>query len=436
MIRRKKRVLIISFEFPPANNPGALRISKFAQFLPEFGWEPTILTVEKRGELPLSLSNTEIIRTKYFSIKEFFSGKDGAAKHTKVPIQPADTVPKSEVNIAIRALQWLRPIYKLPLILTLVLDPQGWYPYAVKKGLEIVSAGKVDLVFSSYSPSTCHFIASRIKQKTKIPWIAEFRDLWAMNANESKTQPFHFLEKQLEKRVMQRCDQLITVSEPLAVKLKELHGKEAEIIYNGFDEEDYAVIIPLTPKFTITYTGTIYENRDPSPLFEAVSFLKINGKISPDNFEIRFYEFESSFLRNLLLKYDLKDLVKVFPAVPYKECIKKQKESTVLLFLGWKDPHETGNLTSKIFEYLASGRPILSVSSEDEAVSKFIKDAKCGVVALKTQDIENILISWIEEFKRYQAIISCNRAPEIIRSKFTRREQTRRLADVLNKYVV
>jgi glycosyltransferase involved in cell wall biosynthesis len=429
-----KKVLIITFEFPPANNPGALRMSKFAKFLPEFGWEPIILTVARNGEPPPKFTNTEIIRTKYFSIKDFFSNHGGASGPGEVQ-NKSDTIPKSRQDLPLRLVRWLRPIYKLPLILTLLLDPQGWYPYGVKKGLEIVSTRKVDLIFSTYSPSTCHFIASRIRQRTKVPWIAEFRDLWSLNANESKTQPFHFLEKQLEKKVMRSCNQFITVSEPLAAQIKGLHGRESEIVYNGFDEEDYAVSVPLTAKFTITYTGTMYENRNPSPLFEAVNFLKTNGKISPADFEIRFYEFESSYLRSLILKHHLQDLVKIYPAVSYRECIEKQKESTALLFIGWRDPHELGYITTKIFEYMASGRPILSLSSEDEVVSKLIKDAECGVVTLKVEEIQDTLIRWIDEFRSSRDIISFKVAPQIIKSRFTRREQTRRLADVFNKFI-
>ena len=235
---------------------------------------------------------------------------------------------------------------------------------------------------------------------------------------------------------MRTCDQLVTVSEPLAAQIKWLHGREAKVIYSGYDEEDYAVEVPLTAKFTLTFTGTMYENRDPSPLFAAVSSLKNHGLVSLEGFEIRFFEYdlESRYLRDLIDKHGLQDLVKIYPAVPYQQCVQKQKESTALLFVGWKDPKEIGIISTKIFEYFGSGRPILSLSSPEEVVSKFIMDARCGVVTLDSREIQNILLVWTEEFRKYKNIISHQGAGAITRSKFTRREQTRRLADVFNNF--
>lgn len=326
-------------------------------------------------------------------------------------------------------------IYSLPLATTLLLDPQGWYPYAVRRGLNIAAEENIDLIFSTYNPSTCHIIASCIHKKTRIPWVAEFRDLWAFNSEVKKTQPFHFMEKQLEKRVMQRCSQLVTVSEPLAERLRALHSKDVAIIYNGFDEEDYTEDIPLTSKFTITYIGSIYKKQDPSALFKVVNLLKREGIISDSTFEIRFFGTDSLFLTRLIAEYNLHALVKVYNSVSYEDCIRKQKESTVLLFIGWKDPMETGILSTKIFEYIGAGRPILSLSYEREVASELVTKSGCGVVANQPGKIKDILMDWLEEFKKHGDIVSgyaCNAA---IRNTYTRREQTKKLAELFNKVI-
>ena len=76
----------------------------------------------------------------------------------------------------------MRPVYTLPLIRTLTLEPAGWYRHALKKGLEILSKEKFDVIFSSYGPSMSHLIASKLHKQTGVPWVAEFRDLWSLNA--------------------------------------------------------------------------------------------------------------------------------------------------------------------------------------------------------------------------------------------------------------
>lgn len=431
-MQKKKKALIISYGFP-------IRIIKFAKYLPEFGWEPTIITADIPGDMP-KISDTEIttgkiIRTQYFDLQEFITGKLINKKNTISRAMTGTGRKANNNNKILNAIRLLSPIYSLPLVRTLLLDPQGWYPYAVKKGLEIVANDNIDLIFSTYSPSTCHLIASRIHEKTGVPWVAEFRDLWSFNPNVRKIQPFHFLEKQLEKRVMSGCSQLITVSEPLAERLESLHHKKVTTIFNGFDEADFIDEVPLTHKFTITYTGGIYGKRDPTALFESLDLLKKDRNISLDNFEARFYGSGCPLLNKLIARYNLSDLVKIYPAVPYQESVRKQKESTVLLFVGWDDPAETGNFSTKVFEYFGAKRPILSLSQEWELVSELVTKSGCGIVANKPEKIKDILLQWIKEFREYGDIISYHASNAEIRKNYARREQTRKLADLFDNII-
>jgi glycosyltransferase involved in cell wall biosynthesis len=439
-VERKKRVLIISFLFPPIGGAGSVRIAKFAKYLSEFGWEPVILTVDRISHQPKILdmkeSGCEVFRTPYFDLQELIVRKLANKKKTYIQTRVVEVKPKKSIeDRLLNTIRLLRPIYRLPLIRTLLLDPLGWYYYAVKKGLEIVANERVDLIFSTYSPSTCHLVASRMQQATKIPWVAEFRDLWALNVNIRKTQPFHFLEKQLEKRVMQRCSQLVTVSEPLANRLRELHSKETTVVYNGYDETDAAIDVPLKTKFTMTYTGSVYGKRDPSSLFKAVNLLKQEGIITESTFEIRFFGDDSPFLAHLITEYNLHALVKVHNRISYKDCIRKQKESTALLFIGWNDSMETGNLSTKIFEYIGAGRPILSLSYEGEIVSELVKKSGCGVVANQSGKIKDILIDWLEQFKKHGDIVSGYACSTATRNTYTRREQTKKLAELFNRVI-
>ncbi|MCL0078842.1 glycosyltransferase, partial [Dehalococcoidia bacterium] len=330
----KRRVLIVSFYFPPANSIAAVRIGKFAKYLPQFGWEPIVLTVnEVKGQpqtLPLEIDEANIIRTPHFALAPFIRHKlVGDEIATSQGISKGSNS-RGIVYQLIRATRFIHTRHEVTFFTS---ESWGWYPHAVRQGLEIINKSEPDIIFSTFGPRVPHFIASRLHQQTGIPWVAEFRDHWSLNPYFNPIKPFQFMEQQLEKRVMKGSNLLISVSKPWAKELEALHSKKTIVIPNGFDDEDYTGNVPLTPKFTITYTGNIYPGkRDPTSLFKAIAELRQEARISSDDFEARFFGSNAAeTLSPSIEKYHLQELVKIYGLVPFKESIKKQKESTVLL---------------------------------------------------------------------------------------------------------
>ena len=316
-----------------------------------------------------------------------------------------------------------------------MLEPVGWYRHALKNGLEILGKEQIDIIYSSYGPSVSHFVASKLHRQTGIPWVAEFRDLWSLNHYLRKIQPFHFFEKELEKRVMKHSDVLVTVSDLWAKQLEALHSKKVVVIHNGFDEKDYSENVPLTTKFTVTYTGNIYRGKqDPSLLFSAIAQLEEEGEISPDDFGVRF--FGGGTLMSLLTAirhYGLDQIVKIHGLIPFKESIRKQKESTVLLLLGWNDPRERGFYTAKVFEYLGARRPILAIGPEGDVVDELLKETGAGVVASEVNEIKSLLLQWIKEFKESGDILSHFKVDNTAVYRYTRKQEAARLAQLLEE---
>ena len=434
--RGKKKVLVVSFYFPPANKIAAIRLGKFAKYLPRFGWEPFVLTAtEVKGysqDLPVEMNEANIFKTPYFALGSTISNELTGGQRTIYQSQPRSAVWREVLYKLIRLVE---PVYTLPLIRTLTLEPVGWSRHALKKGLEILNQEKFDIIFSSYGPSMSHLVASKLHKQTGIPWVSEYRDLWSLNAYLRKVQPFHFFEKTLEKRVMKDSSLLVTVSEPAAEKLQALHSKNVVVIHNGFDEDDYLDDVRLTAKFTITYTGTIYPGKqDPGPLFKAIAELKEEGRISPNDFEVRF--FGGGTLANLLpaIKYhQLEGIVKICGLVPFKESIQKQKESTMLLLLGWNDHRERGFYTGKVFEYLGARRPILSIGPKGDVVDELLKDTGAGVVISSVNEIKARLSQWIEEFKDSGDIVSHFKPDSTAIFRYTRKQQAAKLAKLLEE---
>jgi len=432
----KKKVLVVSFYFPPTNKIAAVRLGKLAKYLPRFGWEPFVLTADEvKGysrDLPVELDEANICRTPYFSL-----GSAISYELTGGPRTVYQALPKSPLwrKGLYRLIRLMEPVYTLPVLRTLALEPGGWSRHALKKGLEIINKEKFDVIFSSYGPSMSHLVASKLHRQTGIPWVAEFRDLWSLNSYVRKIQPFHFFEKELEKRVMKGSSLLVTVSEPAAKKLQALHFKKVVVIPNGFDEDDYLDNLPLTTKFTITYTGNIYPGKqDPGPLFKTIAELEEKGRISPNDFEVRF--FGGGTLTSLLpaiRHYHLERIVKIYGLVPFKESIRKQKESTVLLFLGWNDPREKGFYTAKVFEYLGARRPILSIGPKGDVVDDLLKETGAGVMVSEVDEIKALLSRWMKEFKQSGEILSHFKPDSAAVYHYTRKQQAAKLAQLLEE---
>jgi len=425
---KKKKVLIVSFNFPPTNSVGAMRVGKFAKYLPEFGWEPVVLTVNKARStpqtLPLEIAEAKVVRTPYHDLITPLQRK-----------QPNYSIFTAYIVVPLwkRVIDsWRKPlriIQELPLVRVLLSPSIGWYPQAVKKGLEVIGHSDIKLIFSSSPPPTSHLIASRLQRKTGLPWVAEFRDLWSLNQYRNRTEPFHFMEKQWEKRVLKRSRLLITVSAPLAEQLEKLHSKKTLVITNGFDAADYEAGIPLTSKFTITYTGNIYPGkRDPTLLFEAISKLHQEGRVTPDNFELRFFGQSLANTPSLIQNYYLGEIAKIYGFIPFEESIRRQQESTVLLSLGWNDPREQGVYTGKIFTYLGAGRPIMALGLKGDVVGQLLNETGTGVMMDTSEKIKAVLSKWLEEFGQSGSITSYYNPNGEAIQRYTRKKQGEQLA--------
>ncbi len=404
-----RRVLMISHLFPPFGGIGTLRLAKLAKYLPQFGWEPVVLTAEIEAGAPQTLP-VEIDEARIIRVPHFYLGR------------------------SITRIRPLGILYELPIIGTLLSEPIGWYFHAVKEGLKILNKGDIDVIFSSSQPRVSHLIASRLHRKTKIPWVAEYRDLW-VNPYNNRNRFYNFFDRKLEKSVMKGCDLLITVSESTAKELEAVHSKRVETIHNGFDEEDYLEDVPLTSKFTLTYTGNIYTGkRDPAPLFQAVAELNREGKISPEEFETRF--FGGSSVENLLPiieDHHLKELVKIYGFVSFKESIKRQRESTALLLLEWNNPLARHNYSGKIFEYLGAHRPILAVAYKTGAIDRLLQETGAGILANEVKAIKDVLSRWLEEWHKSGEITSYWNPNLNTTNEYTRKKQAGKLAQLLDE---
>jgi len=435
---KTKKVLVISYAFPPTNAIGAVRVGKLAKYLPEFGWEPVVLTADRREHipqtLPVEIDEANIVRTPYFYLNP-------ALNYQR--FHPRDNASGSNPASRGRAFyNLLRPLARLatnlaaqlPILGNLFSEPTGWYFYAVREGLKLLNRGDIQIIFSSSTPGVCHLIAARLHHKTKIPWIAEYRDPW-VDPCDNKSRFYQCLETKWEKRVMKDCETLITVSEFTVKQLEAVHSKKIAVIHNGFDEQDYSENVPLTSKFTLTSTGSISSGkRSPELLFQAMAQLQEEGRISPNNFEVRLYGGGSvKTLLPIIEKYHLKDLVKIYGFVPFNESIRRQQESTALLLTEWNNPLAKHVYTGKVFEYLGAGRPVLALAYKTGAIDQLLQETGAGILVNEVEAIKGVLTHWLEEWQQSRRITSHWNPDTNVIKKYTRREGARKLAQLLDE---
>jgi len=237
-----KKVLIVTYYWPPAGGAGVQRVLKFAKYLPQFGWQPIILTVEN-PDCPViddSLLNDippecKVYKTKAIEPFELYKKITGKNKSDKIP---SDVLANSKnLTFAEKIARWIRINLFIP-------DAKiGWKYYAIKKAKRIIEQEKIDIIFSTSPPQTVALIAKKIAKISKLKWVADFRDPWmeiVYYQNLNRNNITKYIDGKLEKGVLKKADVLLTISADIVDLFRsKVDKKDYSIIPNGFDETDF-----------------------------------------------------------------------------------------------------------------------------------------------------------------------------------------------------
>ena len=429
------QLLAVSFFYPPNPAIGGRRVAKFVRYLPEYGWEATVLTAQTHSPHPDPAEKAWVVATPWWSLRGAGSSDPGhhrTGRDARPSLRERMEGGGALARAAYRALRHVAP-------LSTVRMPDatlGWIPYAVAEGTKLLEQRRFAAIFSSFGPPSSHIVAARLQARSGLPWIADYRDLWSANHWDRRIRPFSWIESRLERRVLKRAAGFTTVGPDWARRLESLHGRPAEVVYNGFDPSDYPDP-SLDPgdrgRFILTYVGSMYwPGQDPEPLFAALSRLEARAgrKLDAARFQLRFLGTACARVDELASRHGVAHRTQRLPQVTYRESLGRQRASTALLFLGWNDPRE-GFLTAKLFEYLGAGRPILGVGPSGGTVSELM--AECGQEVLTSDPgvISDRLDRWIDEFLQTGTLASGGIAAPA--QRFTRQAQTATLAKLLDR---
>jgi glycosyltransferase involved in cell wall biosynthesis len=419
------KVLIITYYWPPSGGAGVQRWLKFAKYLPEFGWEPVILTVDPKyaaypvtdnslsDDLPSSVKIYKTPSTDYFTIY----------KKDKSKIPSAGFANSVDNTLMGKLLRFVRGNFFIP-------DPRkGWNSYAYKKACEIIETEKIKHVITTSPPHSTQLIGLKIKKNYPgIKWVADLRDPWTDIYYYSQFYPTFIskaIDSQFENNTLKKADRIITVGPSLktAFSLKAYGVDEkTTVIPNGYDEKDFNGIPVADPlRFTITYVGTLSDIYPVDGFISALKNLNSQGK----DFLLRFVGTVSENARTLILSVIPESSVDFISYTAHSEAVKYMMNSSVLLLIIPSHKSSKGIITGKLFEYVAARRPILCLGPADGDAATIINECNSGLTT-GYYDTEKI-IEFLSNVGHFSGL-----SEKTAIEGYSRLSLTKKLVDVIN----
>lgn len=391
-----KNILIVAYVYPPLGGAGVQRTLKFAKFLKKFGYNVNVLTVNNEKSTikdeSLKAESTDGIKVFRAMQRENFIVNTMANRNITnvktVKVKNKDDIIKktSEITLKFKVKKKIKKILLNTYRNMYIPDDKiSWKKDAVELGLRIIREEKIDIIYSTSAPYTGHLIACELKQKSNISWIADFRDQWVTNPFADYTNYAKRKNEKMEKAVIEKANVVISVSKPIIddfiYRYKNQRADKFKIITNGYDEDDFKDynMDNIPPKYIITYNGTLYGKISPKNFLIAIDRLIDDKKIKQEELIIRFVGQIGNDAQEdivfFLAKYD--KIIEFISYLPHKESIKElEKSSAVLLIIGDFEGSE-GVYTGKIFEYIRSGRVVISIVP-DGVAKDLILDTNTG----------------------------------------------------------
>ena len=378
-----KRVLIITYYWPPSGGSGVQRWLKMSKYLPEYGWQPVIYTT-KNAEYPI-IDHTlekdvspkaEVIRRPIFEPYTFYKKFLGINKQERVKVGFASESKKSGWKEKLSV--WIRGNLFIP-------DARCWWVNpSVRYLKEYLKEHPVDAIISTGPPHSMHLIAMKLKKATGITWIADFRDPWTEIDFYDELHLTRWADRkhhQLEREVLTKADKVVTIGWECARSLGRLGNRNVRVVPNGYDWEVNATqkAVPLSQEFTLTHLGVVTPSRNAPQLWVALKELKEEDAEFGKKLKIKLVGQVDLSVTENLNAMGLRDNTEIIPYIPHNEIQQTQQSSQVLLLLVNNTPNAKGILTGKLFEYLASGRPILCIGPEDGDAARVIKETHSGI---------------------------------------------------------
>lgn len=434
-----KRVLIITYYWPPTGGSGVQRWVKFAKYLPDEGWQPVIYTPENPEQLAVDHSleseipaEAEIVKTHItepYELYKKFLQKSGHSKEA-VEVNPVNAQKKSLLQ---KAAMWVRGNFFRP-------DPRClWIRPSVRFLKKYLEEHPVDLIVSTGPPQSMHLIGLHLAKETGLPWIADFRDPWTRIfyfKHLSMTRHTEKWHHRMERKVLDNATAVVAVSPLVQKEFQDMTQTPVELITNGFDECDFAAEKCAEAAggedrdFVITHTGLFASDGNPETLWEVLADKCAKDDKFRKSLTIKLIGKTDSLIIDAIERAGLKDNILNLGYQPHAAAVSEQRKASLLILPLRKEPEYKAVLPGKLFEYIASQRPVLGIGQPDGAMSIILNKTKNGLV-LDWKDKKSIArfidYCWDRHLKG-ELIVEDGDI-----SQFTRRNLTHKMAEIFER---
>ena len=407
MNRATKRVLIISYYWPPCGGIGVLRCLKFAKYLSQLGWTPVIYTAENAHYPTLDATNekdipanAEILKGKIwepYHIYKFITGQKQDANVNNVFYTKEKKIGWTH-NLSV----WIRSNFFIP-------DARAkWMKPSVTYLLEYLKDHPVDAILSDGPPHSNTRIATILRKETGIPWIADFQDPWSQvdYFQELKLTSWGLKKHlRLEQEAFQYADKTTIVSPTWKGELEELGAKNVSVVYWGYDPDDYQDLPQkVDEKFTITHLGILGYDRNPATFLKVLKHLCGTVPSFKEKLELKLVGQVDYSIKQVIEELQLEEVVNYVGQVKRKEALHIMATSNLLLLPLNQQPNAKGRIPGKIFEYLAVRRPMIGLGPKQSDVRHIIETTKAGKYSEYDDKhrLEKILRSYFQLYKEGQ----------------------------------
>ncbi|OWP83807.1 glycosyltransferase family 4 protein [Flavobacterium davisii] len=423
-----KKVLIITYYWPPAGGPGVQRWLKFVKYLPDFNIEP-IVYIPENPTYPLLdqklieeiLPTTTILKK---TIIEPYAWASLFSKNSTKKISSGIIPAQKKQSFIQKLLLWIRGNLFIPDARVLWVKPSIAYLS------EYIQQNNIDTIITTGPPHSLHLIGLGLKKNLNIKWLADFRDPWTTigyHKSLKLSKNSALKHKELEYKVMNTADELIVTSPTTKKEFQSITSKSIHVITNGYDIEKVNKQV-LDSKFTLAHIGSFLSDRNPQILWQALRELISENPNFSEHFELKLMGAISQEVLNSIKVFHLDSFTNNLGYVSHEEAVIHQRKSQVLLLIEIDSEETKSIIPGKVFEYIVSERPIIAIGPKDSDFASIITETNTGSFftynekeALK----EKILIyfnAYLENNLKVYAVGL---------QQYSRKNLTKKLADIL-----
>lgn len=400
-----KKVLILTYYWPPSGGAGVQRWLKFVKYLREFNWEPVVYTA-LNGEIPVVDTSLEkdvpkditILKTPIWEPYDIYKKFIGRKKGDKINASFLNENKKTGVTEKISI--WIRGNFFIP-------DARKyWIKPSINYLEEYIQKNNIEYVISSGPPHSMHLIALGLKQKfPKLKWVADFRDPWTNIDFYEKLMLTSWADKKHHKQemsILKNADVVLSIGKTMNEEFVEMYKKSGgtntskfTVITNGYDDDDVkSKGVVKDEKFSIAHIGTLVKDRNPDDLWKVLKKLVAENAAFEKQLQIKLVGKIDIFVKEEIEKAGLTKYVHKIDYLPHSEVIVEQQKSKVLLLLVNNTKNAKGILTGKFFEYMAANVPVLAIGPTDGDLADIMNKTNVGLISNFTDQVtleKNIL---------------------------------------------